>query len=194
MPILHRWCEGAGGARGEVRAGEWTRRRAPRAGGVLAGGMRTHQMPASRTTERGHIRHSRHLGPSVVPLVTAARNPIRLITRMYFPTASSSPQDLRRMASTATDPLWPPPPPPGGEPAARLTRVRGMDKVVSTPADAVAGITDGATIAVGGFGLCGIPSVLIAELHDTGVSDLEVVSNNCGVDGWGLGVLLAAGQ
>ncbi|MFL6175408.1 MAG: CoA transferase subunit A [Ornithinibacter sp.] len=69
-----------------------------------------------------------------------------------------------------------------------------MDKVVSTPADAVAGITDGATIAVGGFGLCGIPSVLIAELHDTGVSDLEVVSNNCGVDGWGLGVLLAAGQ
>jgi 3-oxoacid CoA-transferase subunit A len=69
-----------------------------------------------------------------------------------------------------------------------------MDKVVSTPADAVAGITDGATLAVGGFGLCGIPSVLIAELHDTGVTDLEVVSNNCGVDGWGLGVLLAAGQ
>src|SRR6186997_3486069 len=65
-----------------------------------------------------------------------------------------------------------------------------MDKVVSTPADAVAGITDGATLAVGGFGLCGIPSVLIAELHDTGVDDLQVVSNNCGVDGWGLGVLL----
>ncbi|MFL6167800.1 MAG: CoA transferase subunit A, partial [Ornithinibacter sp.] len=69
-----------------------------------------------------------------------------------------------------------------------------MDKVVSTPADAVAGITDGATIAVGGFGLCGIPSVLIGELHDTGVRDLEVVSNNCGVDGWGLGELLAAGR
>jgi 3-oxoacid CoA-transferase subunit A len=69
-----------------------------------------------------------------------------------------------------------------------------MDKVVSTPADAVAGISDGATLAVGGFGLCGIPSVLIAELHDTGVTDLEVVSNNCGVDGWGLGVLLASGQ
>ena len=43
-----------------------------------------------------------------------------------------------------------------------------MDKVVSTPADAVAGITDGATLAVGGFGLCGIPSVLIAALHDAG--------------------------
>ena len=69
-----------------------------------------------------------------------------------------------------------------------------MDKVVSTPAEAVAGITDGATLAVGGFGICGIPAVLIAELHDTGVTDLEVVSNNCGVDGWGLGVLLASGQ
>jgi 3-oxoacid CoA-transferase subunit A len=69
-----------------------------------------------------------------------------------------------------------------------------MDKVVSTPAEAVAGITDGATLAVGGFGICGIPAVLIAELHDTGVRDLEVVSNNCGVDGWGLGVLLASGQ
>ena len=69
-----------------------------------------------------------------------------------------------------------------------------MDKVVSSPADAVAGISDGATLAVGGFGLCGIPSVLIAELHDRGVRDLEVVSNNCGVDGWGLGVLLASGQ
>src|SRR6478735_11112340 len=69
-----------------------------------------------------------------------------------------------------------------------------MDKVVSTPADAVAGITDGATLAVGGFGLCGIPSVLIAELHRTGIRDLEVVSNNCGVDEWGLGILLASRQ
>ncbi len=69
-----------------------------------------------------------------------------------------------------------------------------MDKVVATPAEAVAGITDGATLAVGGFGLCGIPSVLIAELHARGVSDLEVVSNNCGVDDWGLGILLGAKQ
>ncbi len=65
-----------------------------------------------------------------------------------------------------------------------------MDKVVSSPADAVAGISDGATLAVGGFGLCGIPSVLIQELHERGVADLEVVSNNCGVDDWGLGILL----
>jgi len=69
-----------------------------------------------------------------------------------------------------------------------------MDKVVATPAEAVAGITDGATLAVGGFGLCGIPSVLIAELHRTGIRDLEVVSNNCGVDDWGLGILLASRQ
>ena len=69
-----------------------------------------------------------------------------------------------------------------------------MDKVVSTPADAVAGITDGATLAVGGFGICGIPSVLIAELHRIGVTDLEVVSNNCGIDDWGLGILLQSGQ
>ncbi len=65
-----------------------------------------------------------------------------------------------------------------------------MDKVVSSPAAAVAGITDGASLAVGGFGLCGIPSVLISELHARGVTDLEAVSNNCGVDDWGLGILL----
>ncbi len=69
-----------------------------------------------------------------------------------------------------------------------------MDKVVSTAAEAVDGITDGATLAVGGFGLCGIPSVLIAELHRTGVRELEVVSNNCGVDDWGLGILLRSRQ
>src|SRR5699024_6871437 len=69
-----------------------------------------------------------------------------------------------------------------------------MDKVVSTPAEAVADIPDGVTLAVGGFGLCGIPSVLIAQLRDKGVKDLECVSNNCGVDDWGLGVLLAGGQ
>ena len=69
-----------------------------------------------------------------------------------------------------------------------------MDKVVATPTEAIAGITDGMTLAVGGFGLCGIPSVLIAELHRQGIKDLEVVSNNCGVDDWGLGILLGAQQ
>ena len=66
-----------------------------------------------------------------------------------------------------------------------------MNKVVASAREAVADIGDGASIAVGGFGLCGIPSVLIAALHELGVSGLEVVSNNCGVDQWGLGILLA---
>ncbi len=65
-----------------------------------------------------------------------------------------------------------------------------MDKVVSSAAEAIDGIVDGSSLAVGGFGLCGIPSVLIAAIHDAGVSDLEAISNNCGVDEWGLGVLL----
>ena len=66
-----------------------------------------------------------------------------------------------------------------------------MDKVIASAAEAVADIPDGATLAVGGFGLCGIPGELIRALHDAGTSDLRVVSNNCGVDAWGLGVLLS---
>ena len=65
-----------------------------------------------------------------------------------------------------------------------------MDKVVASAAEAVADIASGSSLAVGGFGLCGIPTVLIKALHDTGADDLSVVSNNCGVDGAGLGVLL----
>jgi 3-oxoacid CoA-transferase subunit A len=67
-----------------------------------------------------------------------------------------------------------------------------MDKVIASAAEAVADIPDGATLAVGGFGLCGIPAVLIDALLDAGTTDLEAVSNNCGVDDWGLGRLLAA--
>jgi 3-oxoacid CoA-transferase subunit A len=67
-----------------------------------------------------------------------------------------------------------------------------MDKVVRSAAEAVADIPNGASLAVGGFGLCGIPQVLIKALHDIGSTDLMVVSNNCGVDGAGLGVLLGA--
>src|SRR5215218_3364998 len=67
-----------------------------------------------------------------------------------------------------------------------------MDKVVSSAAEAVADIGDGASLAVGGFGLCGIPAVLIDALLDAGSTDLEAVSNNCGVDEWGLGRLLMA--
>src|SRR3954464_8615666 len=65
-----------------------------------------------------------------------------------------------------------------------------MDKVVSSPAEAIAGVSDGMSLAVGGFGLCGVPSVLIQAIHDAGTSGLTAVSNNCGVDDWGLGILL----
>ena len=68
--------------------------------------------------------------------------------------------------------------------------LRPRDKVVGSAADAVADIPDGASLAVGGFGLCGVPTQLIAALLEAGTSDLEVVSNNCGVDDWGLGLLL----
>ena len=66
-----------------------------------------------------------------------------------------------------------------------------MNKSVASPAAAVADIGSGASMAVGGFGLCGIPTELIAALAKTGVEDLRVVSNNCGVDDWGLGILLS---
>ncbi len=67
-----------------------------------------------------------------------------------------------------------------------------MDKVVSDVAAAVADIADGASIAVGGFGLNGIPHNLIDALLAQGAAQLVIISNNCGVDGWGLGRLLDA--
>ncbi|MCW2667932.1 MAG: 3-oxoacid CoA-transferase, subunit [Frankiales bacterium] len=67
-----------------------------------------------------------------------------------------------------------------------------MDKVVASAAEAVRDVPSGASLAVGGFGLCGIPSALIEALLASGVDRLETVSNNCGVDGWGLGTLLSA--
>ncbi|MBF4560635.1 CoA transferase subunit A [Microbacterium sp. VKM Ac-2870] len=67
-----------------------------------------------------------------------------------------------------------------------------IDKTYRSAADAVADIPDGATLAVGGFGLSGNPISLIEALLAQGTGDLSVVSNNCGVDDWGLGVLLNA--
>jgi len=69
-----------------------------------------------------------------------------------------------------------------------------MDKRVASAAEAVASIPDGASIAVGGFGLNGVPIELIRALLAQETGDLEIVSNNLGVDGWGLGLLLAAGR
>ncbi|MCZ2262275.1 CoA transferase subunit A [Isoptericola sp. QY 916] len=70
----------------------------------------------------------------------------------------------------------------------------GLDKTVATAADAVADVPDGASLAVGGFGLSGNPVALIEALLARGTTGLSVVSNNCGVDDWGLGLLLGAGR
>ncbi|MFF2475030.1 CoA transferase subunit A [Streptomyces sp. NPDC058066] len=69
-----------------------------------------------------------------------------------------------------------------------------MDKMVATAAEAVADVGDGASLAVGGFGLVGVPNVLIGALHERGTTGLSVVSNNCGAMDSGLAVLLAAGR
>lgn len=69
------------------------------------------------------------------------------------------------------------------------------DKVRKDAVEALAGLLfDGMTIMAGGFGLCGIPENLIAAIRAAGTKDLTVISNNCGVDDFGLGVLLAGGQ
>jgi 3-oxoacid CoA-transferase subunit A len=70
----------------------------------------------------------------------------------------------------------------------------GLDKRVSTYEQALDGLADGMTLAAGGFGLCGIPENLIAEVHRRRVQNLTVISNNCGVDDFGLGVLLKTRQ
>jgi 3-oxoacid CoA-transferase subunit A len=65
-----------------------------------------------------------------------------------------------------------------------------MNKVLSSPDEAVALIPDGATIMMGGFGLCGIPEHLIAALRRRGTKHLTIISNNAGIDGFGIGILL----
>jgi 3-oxoacid CoA-transferase subunit A len=69
-----------------------------------------------------------------------------------------------------------------------------MDKAMTSADEAVADIPEGAVLMAGGFGLCGIPENLIAALHKRGVGGLVIISNNCGIDGKGLGLLLESGQ
>jgi 3-oxoacid CoA-transferase subunit A len=70
-----------------------------------------------------------------------------------------------------------------------------VNKIFQTPAEALRGLAqDGITVAVGGFGLCGIPEQLIVALRDSGARNLTCVSNNAGVDDWGLGLLLKTRQ
>jgi 3-oxoacid CoA-transferase subunit A len=72
--------------------------------------------------------------------------------------------------------------------------MRAMDKTYSSAEAAIADIADGAVIMSGGFGLCGNPENLIHALHRKGVKDLTIISNNCGIDTKGLGILLSNGQ
>jgi 3-oxoacid CoA-transferase subunit A len=69
-----------------------------------------------------------------------------------------------------------------------------MNKVVGSSEEAVRDVGDGATVMIGGFGLCGIPENLIRALVKRGVKNLTTISNNAGIDGLGMGLLLAAGQ
>ena len=69
-----------------------------------------------------------------------------------------------------------------------------MDKTVASADEAVADFFDGCTMMAGGFGLCGIPETLIAALRRKGTKGLSIISNNCGIDAKGLGILLANGQ
>ncbi|WP_119717248.1 CoA transferase subunit A [Cognatilysobacter tabacisoli] len=78
---------------------------------------------------------------------------------------------------------------------ATSTRPAGSGKVYPSAAEALSGlVADGQTLAVGGFGLCGIPEALIAALRDSGAKGLTAISNNAGVDGFGLGLLLETRQ
>lgn len=76
----------------------------------------------------------------------------------------------------------------------RASSTSASNKVVASAADAVKDITDNSKLLVGGFGLCGIPENLIMALRDRGSKNLTVVSNNAGVDDFGLGVLLRTKQ
>ncbi|GAB2497513.1 CoA transferase subunit A [Arenimonas alkanexedens] len=80
-------------------------------------------------------------------------------------------------------------------PDSSSSSTKRVGKVYPSAAEALRGIVaDGQTLAVGGFGLCGIPEALIAALRDSGVKNLTAISNNAGVDGFGLGQLLATRQ
>ncbi len=69
-----------------------------------------------------------------------------------------------------------------------------MNKVLASAAEAVALVPDGATIMMGGFGLCGIPENLIKALHDRGTRNLTIISNNAGVDAFGIGSCSSRGR
>ena len=161
------------------------------------------------------------IGPARGPRAghTPGPDPRRDVRRRGRRSGSRRPRPAR--ASAATSPARPPPrtsapadPPSRSESRRRAARTGRSTAVGHLPADIVSCIPTprrriswtrpspapprrsptsptARRLAVGGFGLCGIPSALIAALLDAGATDLDVVSNNCGVDDWGLGLLLA---
>jgi 3-oxoacid CoA-transferase subunit A len=109
--------------------------------------------------------------------VNRKRTSIHIATDLLRPSPA-----LRRIESSRSEQSDPSP----------TKGVRMIDKQVDSAAEAVSDIGDGASLAVGGFGLCGIPMPLIEALLAQGTKDLSIISNNCGVDDWGLGTLLKA--
>src|SRR5262249_14677168 len=122
-------------------------------------------------------RSSRRLGKSQHPPI--ARSPHR-------------PESGRREAPQISCPARGPA--PYSRPVGRCEQGICMNKVFGSVEEAIADIPDGATLLVGGFGLCGIPENLIRALRDSGKRDLTVVSNNAGVADFGLGLLLQTRQ
>ena len=125
----------------------------------------------------------------VLPVLARRRGAPRIASRA-FPGASRGPGRRRVSRRRRSDALT-------GGPSRRPSVIIGCDDRTRSsprPTRPSRDVADGATLVVGGFGLCGIPENLIAALVRRGVKDLTVVSNNCGVDDWGLGLLLRARQ
>ena len=142
-------------------------------------------MFSSTTRRASSVRRafSRRSGSSSL---TRSSSPVSVAAIVDAVTDASLPRSLQRARSSHKGGSW-------GAPGVSSRRV-SSGKVVDSFAEAVADIGDGATLIVGGFGLCGIPEKLIAALRERGARGLRIVSNNCGVDDFGLGILLANGQ
>src|SRR5262245_31083677 len=116
----------------------------------------------------------------------SARRSIRLLRCCKSSGAISRPATASPRCSTR--------PINGGRRSRRRRSAEPMNKILASAEQAVALIPDGSTILMGGFGLCGIPENLIAALHARGTKDLTVISNNAGIDDFGIGVLLRSRQ
>ena len=189
----HRWCAPAGGAHGEAQGQVWTRRSAPHAGGAFGRGRRRTGTSCHRRSQPSHPPHQTTCSPSCPTGHEGPQSERSNYTAVLL--IGPSPQhDLHLQVSTATHPSALVVPPHGRRGPVRSLEFPAWTKSSPPLPTPSPGSPTGPPSPSAGSGSAASPSVLIAELHDTGVTDLEVVSNNCGVDGWGLGILLAAGQ